>query len=70
MRRGRIKPGDLVRITKEKAAGGWPRVFLATVERWVNSPEGWKSGHWLFKEFTGKRLFKAEDAISIEKVKI
>ena len=65
-----MKPGDLVRITNEKGSWKRPRVSLALVERWVNTPEGWDDGHWLFRDPVSKQTFTAEDAILIEKVKI
>ena len=65
-----MKPGDLVRITNEKGTWKRPRVSLALVDRWINTPEGWREGHWLYKDPVSKQLFTAEDAILIEKVKI
>ena len=63
-----MKVGDLVRITNEKGSWKRPRVSLALVDRWVNTPKGWREGHWLYKDPVSKQLFTAEDAISIEKV--
>ena len=65
-----MKPGDLVRITNEKGSWKRPRVSLAFVDRWINTPKGWREGHCLYKDPVIKQLFTAEDAISIEKVKI
>ena len=65
-----MKPGDLVRITNKKGSWKRPRVSLALVYRWINTPKGWREGHWLYKDPVSKQVFKAEDVISIEKVKI
>ena len=65
-----MKPGDLVRITNEKTDHKRPRVSLALVECWVNSPEGWNEGHWLFKDPASGQVFTAEDAIDIEIVNL
>ena len=65
-----MRVGDLVRITNEKGSWKRPRVSLAFVDRWVNTPKGWREGHWLYKDPVSKQLFTAEDAILIEKVKI
>jgi len=65
-----MKPGDLVRITNERGSWKMPRVSLALIECWVNSPEGWEDGHWLFKDPISGNLFTAEDAIDIEIVNL
>jgi len=65
-----MKPGDLVRITNERGSWKMPRVSLALVECWVNAPEGWEDGHWLFKDPISGNLFTAEDAIDIEIVNL
>ncbi len=65
-----MKPGDLVRITNERTTHKRPRVSLALVECWVNSPEGWKEGHWLFKDPASGQVFTAEEAIDIEIVNL
>ena len=63
-----MKPGDLVRITNEKATCRMPRVSLALVERW-NPPDEECEGHWIYKTINGD-LFTADDAMAIEIVEL